>query len=434
MKSKRKKQRIKSENIECSFTSRHLTMYSGLAPLFKFFDKIRLYDELDNYFQTSMLNATKYKDSQLMLSVIAASLCGVSHLSTISVFTADILVKALLGLPNGINKDVISTRFKALGERGARQLEDLNGQRLHRQLKGLDLKRLVLDADSTVKTVYGHQGGAAVGYNPHKKGAKSYHPLLLFLSDTKWVVNTWFRSGSAYTSNGIVDFLKQSSTYLTESERVFFRADSGFFSGALFNWLEEKGWDYLVKVKFKGLKELLAQKQWRPVEGHSNVWVCEFSHQCQKWEKPRPFKAVRRIAKYKKNTFFGKTEWVPVYQYACYCTNMNLDAWAAHECYKQRSTSENWIEQVKNHLLAGMTLTNDFWANDILWQLSVLAYNLSVMVRQHDSQLHRQEHNTFRNWFIRVPAEFYGSRKPKLRLYKYYLFKELWLTFADTIK
>lgn len=47
-----------------------------------------------------------------------------------------------------------------------------------------------------------------------------------------------------------------------------------------------------------------------------------------------------------------------------------------------------------------MTLTDDFWANDILWQLSVLAYNLSIMMRQKDDQLHRQEHRTFRNWFV----------------------------------
>ncbi|RQW06869.1 IS1380 family transposase [candidate division KSB1 bacterium] len=362
--------------------------------------------------------------------------CAVFPISAIFlsfVFTADILVKALLGLPNGINKDMISTRFKALGESGARQLEELNGRRLYRQIEALHVKQQVLDADSTVKTVYGNQDGAAMGYNPHKRGAKSYHPLLLFLSDTKSVVNSWFRSGSAYTSNGIVDFLKQSSTYLPESERIFFRADSGFFSGPLFDWLEEMGWEYLVKVKFKRLKDLLAKQQWRPVEGHSHVWICEFSYQCKDWKKPRQLKAVRRIEKYEEKTFFGKTEWGPVYKYACYCTNRDLDAWAAHECYKQRSTSENWIEQVKNQLLAGMTLTNDFWANDILWQLSVLAYNLSVMARQKDTRLHRQEHNTFRNWFIRVPAEFYGSRKPKLRLYEYYLFKEQWLTFADSM-
>jgi hypothetical protein len=433
MKDKRKNQRIKPENIIYSFTSKRLTMFSGLGPIFKFFDTIRLFDEISEHFKTPISNATKYKDSQLILAVISASLCGVSRLSNIAIYTADILVKSLLGLPNGINKDVISTRFKALGESGARQLEELNGQRLHRQLKELDLKRMTLDADSTVKTVFGNQGGASVGYNPHKKGAKSYHPLLLFLSDNKWVINTWFRPGSTYTSNGIVDFLKQSSAYLTEAQHIFFRADSGFFLGSLFDWLEENGWDYLIKVKLKGLKDLLAEQQWHPTDSHSGFWVCEFLHQCKNWEKPRQFKAVRWVDKYEEITFFGRTEWVPVYKYACYCTNQNMDAWAVHECYKQRSTSENWIEQVKNQLLAGMTLTDDFWANDILWQLSVLAYNLSVMMRQKDDQLHRQEHRTFRNWFIRVPAEFFGSRKPQLRLYEHYLFKEQWLTFAGSI-
>lgn len=433
MKSKRKKQRIKLEKIDYSFTSKRLTMFSGLAPLFKFFDKIGLLDEFDKHFQTKTSNALKYNNSRLMLSVISASLCGVSHLSTIATFTADILVKSLLGLPNGINKDVISTRFKTLGESGARRLEDLNGRRLFHQLKKLDLKQLILDADSTIKTVFGNQQGASVGYNPHKRGAKSYHPLLLFLSDVKCVVNTWFRPGSTYTSNGIVDFLKQSSAWLPEAERIFFRADSGFFSGPLFDWLEETGWDYLIKAKFKGLKELLFEQQWQPAAGHPGFWLCEFSHQCQTWQKPRQFKAVRRIDTYEKKTFFDQIEWVPVYQYACYCTNQDMDAWAAHACYKQRSTSENWIEQVKNQLLAGMTLTNDFWTNDILWQLSVLAYNLSVMVRLQDAELHRQEHCTFRNWFIRIPADFYGSRKAKLRLYEYYLFKEQWLTFADSI-
>lgn len=430
MKNKRKKQRIKSENIAFSFSSKRLTMYSGLAPFFKFFDKIGLFDEFDKHFQTEQSNALKYKNSQLILSVISASLCGVSHLSAIATFTADVLVKSLLGLSNGINKDVISARFKALGESGARLLEELNGRRLSRQLERLNLHQLILDADSTVKTVFGHQQGASVGYNPHKKGAKSYHPLLLFLSDRKCVVNTWFRPGSTYTSNGIVEFLKQSSAWLPEAKRIFFRADSGFFSGLLFDWLEQMEWDYLIKVKLKGLHNLLLKQLWTPAEGHSGFWMCEFSYQCDDWKKARRFKAVRWIDNYKKETFFDRVEWVPVYKYACYCTNMEMDVWAVHECYKQRSTSENWIEQVKNQLLAGMTLTNDFWANDILWQLGVLAYNLSVMVRQQNAQLHRQEHSTFRNWFIRVPAEFYGSRKPKLRLYQYYLFKEQWLTFA----
>ncbi len=35
----------------------------------------------------------------------------------------------------------------------------------------------------------------------------------------------------------------------------------------------------------------------------------------------------------------------------------------------QNLHSKTWIEQVKGHVMAGSTLTDDFWANYILWQL-----------------------------------------------------------------
>ncbi len=86
-----------------------------------------------------------------------------------------------------------------------------------------------------------------------------------------------------------------------------------------------------------------------------------------------------------------------------------MDALGLHELYKQRSTSGTWIEQVKGQAMAGTTLTDDFWANDILWQLSIFAYNISVMVRQKKSKFKRQEHRTFIDWFIAVPAKITKS-------------------------
>jgi len=32
----------------------------------------------------------------------------------------------------------------------------------------------ILDVDTTVKPLYGHQEGAVVSYNPHKRGRPSY--------------------------------------------------------------------------------------------------------------------------------------------------------------------------------------------------------------------------------------------------------------------
>jgi hypothetical protein len=59
--------------------------------------------------------------------------------------------------------------------------------------------------------------------------------------------------------------------------------------------------------------------------------------------------------------------------------------------------------------MAGSTLTDDFWANDILWQLSVLEYNISVMMRQKKNKFKQQEYRSFIDWFIAVPAKITRS-------------------------
>jgi hypothetical protein len=95
-----------------------------------------------------------------------------------------------------------------------------------------------------------------------------------------------------------------------------------------------------------------------------------------------------------------------------------------HELNKQRSTSETWIEQEKGHVMAGSTLTDDFWTDDILWQLSVFAYNLSVMTRQKKSKFKKQEHRTFIDWFIAVPAKITNSgHQIELKMYEHHFYK-----------
>jgi len=84
--------------------------------------------------------------------------------------------------------------------------------------------------------------------------------------------------------------------------------------------------------------------------------------------------------------------------------------------------------------MAGATLTDNFWANDILWQLSVFAYNLSVMtclpdrqVRQTKNKFKRQEHRTFIDWFVAVPAKITRSgHQTEIKLYEHHFYKADW--------
>lgn len=428
MKNTKKKLNGQTKVIKHSFTGGNITKYAGLNTVAKYMNKQNIVKSIGLSFPTKWQSATKFGVNQVLTAITLASISGVSKMCKIATFSGDSLVRTILKLEKSINENAISTVLKNLGEHGARKLQMLILSKNACWLRESQLETITLDADSTVKSVCGNQQGAAKGYNTTKKGAKSYHPLLVFVSEMKLLYHTWFRTGSAYTANGVVDFLKEVKASLPKTiKKVFFRADSGFFSGELFNLLELYGWDYLVKVKLKNLDKLLQAQTWIGLIGNDDVAVCSFSYQAKGWTNPRVLKAMRTVKEYVRVTYFGQEEIIPIYQYVCYISSYDMSADQLHELYKQRSTSETWIEQVKGHVMAGDTLTDDFWANDILWQLSVFAYNISIMMRQSKSKFKRQEHRTFIDWFISVPAKITNSgRQMELKLYEHHFYKPDW--------
>jgi len=178
----------------------------------------------------------------------------------------------------------------------------------------------------------------------------------------------------------------------------------------------------------------LQSQVWHPLKDNPDIALCEFEYKGQGWRKSRKLKAIRIVTEWLEVDFMGTRQLVAKYEYACYCSNLKLDALGLHDRYKARSTSENWIEQIKNQLLAGATLTDSFHANDILWQLRVLAYNLSLMMRYHVKKFWRQEHATFRDWFINLPAKLVtGSRYFNMKIYENYYFKDRWAEFEQAL-
>ncbi len=422
--------------VKHTFSGSNITRFSGLNTISGYMNKQGIIRLISSHFPTRRHNATKFGVNQILLAVVFASLSGINRICHMANFTGDGLVRVLLNLKKAINENTISVTLKKLGQSGARTLQTLLLDNNSRWLDQTGLESITLDADSTVKPVFGSQQGAAKGYNPTKKNGMSYHPLLVFVSEMKLLYHSWFRTGSAYTSNGIVDFLHEVRSSLPgRIKSVFFRADSGFFAGELLDILESWGWNYLIKVKLKNLDTLLYHQNWEPVKGKDDEWVCHFTYKAKGWSKPRTLKAIRTVTKEVELSYLGQSHKVQEYEHACYISSLEYDAHHLHKTYKQRSTSETWIEQVKNHTMAGSTLTDDFWANDILWQLSVFAYNLSVMVRTGKKKFLKQEHRTFANWFILVPARITRSAKQiELKMYEHHFYKEDWEELDRMVK
>lgn len=120
---------------------------------------------------------------------------------------------------------------------------------------------------------------------------------------------------------------------------------------------------------------------------------------------------------------------MPTYEYFCYVTNSTNSPMAIHRFYGKRSTSENWIDEVKNQCAAGNFTLQNFWGSAFLFQLSILAYNLKIwMTWLTDTRSWREEFKTFRFWFIKMAANLVrpGGRLI-LKLQKGSYYEDRWM-------
>jgi hypothetical protein len=121
-------------------------------------------------------NAPKKRD--LLGTVLLSVLAGHRRYAHITALRCDPVNPPLLGMHKVLSEDSVRRGLAKIGE--AKGLPWLQNH-LDYCTSPLLSEPWVLDMDSTVKTLYGHQEGAEVGYNPHKPGRPShaYHTYML---------------------------------------------------------------------------------------------------------------------------------------------------------------------------------------------------------------------------------------------------------------
>jgi hypothetical protein len=410
-----------------------LTIYAGLLPILNFMKRLSFRERIIEGVNTRRAPNARYQLVDAIQMVVIGMIAGATAMEHVATVWKDKVLQRMGGwgdvpvattlgrivkkvtLGNVVELEVLVHHFRGRVWKGAIRA----GQRLRSALS-----EMWVDVDSTVEGVFGRQEGAEKGYNPKRKGQKSYHPLMAFVSETKEVLHSWFRCGNAYSGNGIVDFMKECMSHIRGSVRVVFRGDSAFFNGGLFDYLESVGAGFLVKVKFKGLRVLLEGQLWRPVSGSSGWEWAEFQHRCQNWSFYRRFVAVRRLVRVEKGLID-----LPEYEYFCYVTTELLAPMEAHLKYGKRATCETWIEEFKGQVGAGNIRTSEFLANSVLFQGAVLAYNILKWMALLTGGIVRQwEVKSIRFWLVRIAGRLVGGgRQLILKLPERFLHQKEWL-------
>lgn len=130
----------------------------------------------------------------------------------------------------------------------------------------------VVDFDSTVRHVYGHQKeGADFTY----KGGFGYHPLVISLAETSECLRLVNRSGNVTSADGAAMHLQELVPLLkTRFKRVLVRGDSAFAQQAIFDVCDAAGMHFaMVSSKQRNFEELadaIPERHWKPFRANED--------------------------------------------------------------------------------------------------------------------------------------------------------------------
>lgn len=251
------------KEVTVEMSGKPLTGNAGLVPVGKLVKKLGLTSLFETHISIERGANALYSVADALLITMLSVVAGGSHLSHVGLLRKDGLLRRVFEWGRFPVESTLGRIFRLFSPKHCAELAEVENM-VRRKVWGKNwFQRITLEFDSTVKGVFGRQKGAEKGFNPKKKGQRSYHPLLCFVAETRECLHNWFRCGNTYSANGSAEFLKECLARLPKRfGRLFARGDSAFFDGKLLDVLEAHQALYAIKAAFKGMKILLAKQSW----------------------------------------------------------------------------------------------------------------------------------------------------------------------------
>jgi len=420
-------------NIKIEFTAVRLTRYGGVYLIQQFFQRLGLRKRLSGVIRLPERN-TIYYNSELIITLIYPLILGLGRIETTQFLKYNSLFRLLTGLPAHPYATTLRRFLLRLGKRRLMAFVNLH-DRYRQQLwnKPKPLSAFYCDCDSTVLTVYGQQEKARVGYNPKKRGRRSYQPLLCFEGQTGVCWAGELYSGDTHPASVIIPMLEQTFAKLPPSiRRKFFRGDSAFFDKKVVNFLEPNHIGYaIVARRTKPIKNRLGGLKYRRVS--SQIAVAEFRYQPHGWKKAGRFIVIRRVEPEQPTQQLSLFK-MGRYTYQVIVTNLKLKPVKVWRFYNRRATGELVIRELKEGYAIVKIPTKHFEANSAFFQLTLFAYNLIMWFKRLclPEAYRRMTIESLHHRLLAVPAALvYPQGRPVLKFSEGYPDK---MVFTQTLK
>ncbi|MGA7951357.1 MAG: transposase [Thiobacillaceae bacterium] len=232
----------------------------------------------------------------------------------------------------------------------------------------------ILDVDTSVKPLYGHQAGAEIGYNPTRRGRPSHTLHTYWIGNLRLVLDVEVQGGKASAAKYSLPRLRQWIERLAPEERpALVRGDNAFGNEGVMTELEELGQRYLFKLRQTAGVKRLIERKWRHGDW-TNVGqgfdVVEGELQLSGWSAARRVVVLRRRIKedlvvetssegQQKLHFVDRSDKVKVWEYVVLVTNTDYALEAMGQLYRDRADCENGFDELKRQWGWGGYTTQD---------------------------------------------------------------------------
>jgi hypothetical protein len=178
-----------------------------------------------------------------MLSMLA----GHRRYSHVTTIRCDGINPGLLGMRKVISEDALRNALKRIPEAEGTAWLDAH---LADSVAPLLDAPWILDTDTTIKPLYGHQEGAVIGYNPRKPGRPSHAYHTYLMAGLRQVLGVEVRAGNEHTAKHAQPGLLKILDALPVGRRPkLVRGDNAFGNDGMMMALEERQQPYLFKLK-----------------------------------------------------------------------------------------------------------------------------------------------------------------------------------------
>lgn len=347
-------------------------------------------------------NAPSKRD--LLGTVMLSILAGHRRYAHVTSLRCDPVNPPLLGMSKVVSEDSVRRNLEKIEENSG-----LSWLRNHLEYCTAPLlgEPWILDMDSTVKPLYGHQEGAKAGYNPRKPGRPSHSYHTYILANLRLVLRVDVTAGDEYNVAHATDGLWDLLGHLGPARRpALLRGDKAWGIEPVMARAEREGFAYLFRLRMtanirRAMQRAMSQSNW--TDAGQGWQGQETSLRLVGWSRHRRIILLRRrlardVALAERNeqgqqllTFMEVGPDNELWEHAGVVTSLDDEILTIGQLYRDRADCENAFDELKNQWGWGGFTTQDLTRCRLLAGMVALVYNWwSLFVRLADPEHHRE--------------------------------------------